>query len=73
MGGSRSGGRPSDRGESEGRLEGGEEGPGAESARKLAPRRATQMAAPYEKEKNKPIKPCWKIEIILIRSDSACQ
>lgn len=53
---------------------GGEEGGGIRGGAggELAPRRATKMAPPYERKK-KNIKPWWKIEIILIRSDSACQ
>lgn len=51
-----------DRSNGEARRRGG--GIGAESARKLAPRRASQAPA-LESER--------EIEIILIRSDSACQ
>lgn len=60
-GGRRRGGRPLPEIGATGRRGGGI---GAESARKLAPRRASQAPA-LESER--------EIEIILIRSDSACQ
>lgn len=57
--------------ENGGRIEEKERGGVGRGNRRLGP--AIQTRALYEKKTKKKLKPWWKIEIILIRSDSACQ